>query len=941
MRVRATVGALGDGMAETSFKYRAFISYSHADHEWAVWLHRALERYRVPKKIAGAKGVTRLGKCFRDEEELSAAAELGPEIAEALMASDTLIVVCSPRAAQSPWVDKEIAQFKQLARAAGPKAEDRVFALIVDGEPHGAGETECFPPALKLKTDGSAAEPLAVDVRKFGRDDALLRLVGGILDVGYDDLRQREARKRRAEMFRAQALFVSGLALTGAALAGGFFAASNYVDANEQKSALFAAAADQLSAEDNHLPAMLMALHGDPAAEAGVVEGLFRRDGYASRDALVRAYTHRRLAGFFGDEGVSVMAVGPADGGIIALGHRDGSVSVWSARGEKLRALAEAGTPEVKAVGISGDQRVVAAGDADGRMRVWAVADGREMAAFAIGERNQADGMARAVTGVALSPDGTQVATIGFSQEGGEVKLWSAEGGGLLHALRGSGGYVQEAMFTRDGRRLVAATGRELIEAWRTDTGEKIEPGVVFNASITAFTLADDDRVIVAGSEFGDIFTRALGEEDGLSTRPYRYSVESVDVSSLNNFVLTTDSSGYARVHQDPLNEEVRALAGEMAEARFIDGGRRVLTTNPSGRVELWEIYRGKKTWEVETPALEQVAVSADGSLFAVLGPSGVKAWSVKTGKLVLNETVGSEYADLRVSADGAEVVVIAVDGAVWRWRIGAPVLTAKVPAEGGIVPDPSGANVLKGFGGGDVIVWSLAENRAIQTFHREGVRAAGGVFATKAPLVLVGYSDGSNLLWSTETGEQVSSFAANLFSEEVTLASVVKLSPDGSIVAQGVVDGTIVIYDTATGRHLVTLTGHSTHIEGLSFSPDGKLLASASGDGSVKLWSVHGALALETFEPHDRDVMDIAFMPDGRRVLVGSLNATALWEIDPIVFASARAQVDMACAKLTALDHTEFEIEELEQFPIVGRLGANACRAEGRWGAANQGLGG
>lgn len=183
-------------MSEFSFTYRAFISYSHADHDHAVWLHKALERYRVPRRLAGADGRKRLGRVFRDEEELAAAAELGPKIEAALKGSDVLIVVCSPRSAKSKWVNQEIEAFKRLGR------EHRVFALIAEGTPHGApdaagAETECFPPALKVTADGGVAEPLAVDVRKFGREDAVLRLVAGMLDVGYDDLRQRHERQRQ------------------------------------------------------------------------------------------------------------------------------------------------------------------------------------------------------------------------------------------------------------------------------------------------------------------------------------------------------------------------------------------------------------------------------------------------------------------------------------------------------------------------------------------------------------------------------------------------------------------------------------------------------------------------------------------------------------------------------------------------------------------------
>jgi eukaryotic-like serine/threonine-protein kinase len=40
-------------MEDTQYKYRAFISYSHADEEWAKWLHKALETYRMPKRLVG------------------------------------------------------------------------------------------------------------------------------------------------------------------------------------------------------------------------------------------------------------------------------------------------------------------------------------------------------------------------------------------------------------------------------------------------------------------------------------------------------------------------------------------------------------------------------------------------------------------------------------------------------------------------------------------------------------------------------------------------------------------------------------------------------------------------------------------------------------------------------------------------------------------------
>lgn len=118
--------------------------------------------------------------------------------------SRSLIVICSPKSAKSKWVNEEIRYFKSLGR------EHRVLCLIVDGEPYASDmrdreEEECFPAAIRfqLGDDGALsnvpAEPLAADVRprKDGKNSALLKLVAGMLDIGFDRLKQREARRRK------------------------------------------------------------------------------------------------------------------------------------------------------------------------------------------------------------------------------------------------------------------------------------------------------------------------------------------------------------------------------------------------------------------------------------------------------------------------------------------------------------------------------------------------------------------------------------------------------------------------------------------------------------------------------------------------------------------------------------------------------------------------
>ena len=202
-------------MNETTFKCHAFISYSHQDKKWGNWLHKSLETFPVPKALIGKESrdgpiPRRVFPIFRDREELPTASTLSDNIENALTQSRYLIVICSPRSASSRWVNQEIKTFKSYGR------EDRILCLIVDGEPNASDKPEldaeeCFPESVRFRVDENAnlteerTEPIAADARAHGdgREDAKLKLLAGLLGVGFDDLKRRELRRRQRRMFVA------------------------------------------------------------------------------------------------------------------------------------------------------------------------------------------------------------------------------------------------------------------------------------------------------------------------------------------------------------------------------------------------------------------------------------------------------------------------------------------------------------------------------------------------------------------------------------------------------------------------------------------------------------------------------------------------------------------------------------------------------------------
>ncbi len=212
-------------MSGDAGKYWAFISYSHRDTRVAAALQRALETYRLPRWLVGSR--TAMGEVpaflkpvFRDRDEMEAGADLKATVREALAQSRWLIVVCSPEAARSPWVDREIIEFKKL------HGESRVLACIAAGEPFacrvpGREAEECFPEALRFALtpeglpQGEEQEPIAADLRPHGdgRRLATLKLVAGMVGVGVDELVRRDAQRRTRRMAAIAAASLAGMAV--------------------------------------------------------------------------------------------------------------------------------------------------------------------------------------------------------------------------------------------------------------------------------------------------------------------------------------------------------------------------------------------------------------------------------------------------------------------------------------------------------------------------------------------------------------------------------------------------------------------------------------------------------------------------------------------------------------------------------------------------------
>lgn len=212
-------------MIDEKYNYYAFVSYRSSDEKWAKWVQQQIESYRLPAVLQQKRGDLPKGQIrplFRYHTDIQPN-ELKAELQNKLEQSKYLLVICSPRSAQSQWVGAEIEGFIKMGR------RDRIIPIIVDGRPYsGDPETECFHPVLQQYFPHSDIleedhEILGVNLNEEGsgskymkRQRAIMQVVSRMLDVNYDQLWQR----RRRQLIRRWVMSIIGAVMVIGAVVG-------------------------------------------------------------------------------------------------------------------------------------------------------------------------------------------------------------------------------------------------------------------------------------------------------------------------------------------------------------------------------------------------------------------------------------------------------------------------------------------------------------------------------------------------------------------------------------------------------------------------------------------------------------------------------------------------------------------------------------------------
>ena len=924
--------ASGDGL-----RYWAFITYSHRDARWCNWLHRSLETFRVPKHLVGRLNgdvslPKRLYPVFRDREELGSAADLGELIRAALDKSRNLIVVCSPHAARSRWVNEEITYFKSLGRS------DRVFCLIVDGEPYASrnpesGLEECFPEALRFGIDENGetgpepVEPLAADARpgKDGRKGALLKLLSGILNVGFDALRQRDAERR------VRLLVMTSAASVILALLMGFLATFALTGQREairtQSDLLMNGAMFQAEKGQTHL------------AVAGLARAVaLNEDNDTALARLVSLLTQRvfpiELGRFHLHEGRIAWVEPSHAGNVLLTASFDGSLSLFDIARESVIGRLSANGVAYEVADFSDDDRLVAVGAESGELRIFGTEDFVERAKYSLDGRlldvRMVGDLCRALV---ITDDGTlslRRLSWGSDVTPGEPKLAGAVHSDRVIPVSDIPG-ITAAAVGGGADRVVAATDQGVVAVWDiTDTS--VARSGYWNdhdGAASRVALSPDELLVASVGQNGKLVIRDIENSgllvDGVSlsgassvlrfSRDSRYLVAATTRGdsfvwdrvtrsrlpvtarhdgTISDAVLAADGQGlltaswdgtarYSTVHEDwPTKEPMRHRSSVYSVLAGPDVNQ-ILTGGEDGDLRHWKYFSSRFVFQDMDLGGRTALISqsrAGDVLAASSGSDRVLLMSMK-GPGTVTQMLGFDHPVVGVDvSEGGEFALLAESNGVahiWSAVAGEVIRSIRIPtALSGLMLLPDGRSVLATTPNRQMRVWDLDNGNpmTVPMTHPGGILHT--LVAPRQHLLIAAGHDRTVRLWDLRTGLP---YRENIMFDETINQVVFDADAERLYVAAG---NTVHVYGDLPESREIGRFVHPQRVWSLGINPaDGKV-ASACLDGVARVWRIDGWDSPEHELRHKNAVVSAGFSRDGRYLVTGTFDGGVyVWDAD------------------------------------------------------------
>jgi WD40 repeat protein/DNA-binding CsgD family transcriptional regulator len=615
-----------------------------------------------------------------------------------------------------------------------------------------------------------------------------------------------------------------------------------------------------------------------------------------------------------------------ADGTLLAAGDTEGKIHLWALTSGKKLAILKAHTGWVRSVAFHPDGQILASASDDRTIKLLDLSDVK-----AVRILRTLDGHKDWVRAVAFSPDGKLLASGG---DDFTVKLWHVEAG-YFRELKGHTGRVRSLAFSPTAQTLVSGGDDQDLRLWNIDSGELIDTFAGHTDRVRSVIFSPSGDTIASGGS--DLVIRLWDVHSGKSTElPQAHSQRIRSIAfSPDGQMLASGSDDYTLrlwdVRSGKCLETLEGHANSIWSVAFSPQGSFFASGSDSQQVKLWDVEKRKclKTFQGYANGIQSVAFAPqqqgtdeqrqDTPLSGYTLVSGgddqaVRIWHLAADDrpTILEEHRGRIHS-VAYSPDGELVASGSSDQTLklWNAHTGEVIHTLQDHTYwvGAVAFSPDGRLLVSG-GGERLILWCPLTGERLGELKGHQGKVWTIAFSPNGKLIASGGDDQTVRLWDVQTKTRFNKMSET---HEHRVQSVA-FSPDGTLLASSSDDQIIKLWEVLTGRCLGSLKDHKSGIQSVAFSPNGKWLASGSGDQTVKLWDVQTRECINTLSGQRGRVRSIAFSPDSRLLASGSQDATILiWDVESgqllKQLSSERPYEGMEIHQVTGLSKAEREM--------------------------------
>jgi WD40 repeat protein len=502
------------------------------------------------------------------------------------------------------------------------------------------------------------------------------------------------------------------------------------------------------------------------------------------------------------------------------------------------------------------------------------------------------------VMSAAYSPDGSQLASIGYD---GTVILWDTSTGQELHRMPGTtepNDFVtgKRIAYTPDGKYLVACD-RNLVIIFDPASGDLVKTLDGHEADVTAIAMSTDGKHIASGGLDGSVIIWDGSSDTPLQLDGHTASIEELTFSPDGKWLVTAGDEPAMKIW-DVLSGDLLHDYTDFTEVvqtlAFSPDGKQF--TFSDGTLHMWQfsldvvedqtIISNQELFTI--PYAAASSFSPDGKTIAGAGGSNtsgitIKLWEAATGRELLTLVGGHTgwLMSLVFSPDGKSLASTSLDGTIRIWSLspGSESVAVSGPEAAAfgtrVEYNPNGQEFATSGGDGTVTLWDAETGKPRLKLAGHTLEILSVAFSSDGKQIATGSSDGTAIVWDAITGKELLTLLVN----EIGVRDIA-FSPDGNLIATGGFDGKAIVWDARTGALIHEITEHQGLVLSVAFSLDGKNLATASTDATAMVWDVNTGEHLFTLAGHKDGIRDVAYSPDGSIIATGSGDGTAiLWD--------------------------------------------------------------